>query len=251
MKNQTLEKLRELTLHGMAKAYEEQLAVPQAQSLAFDDRLGLLVDREESDRLDKRYQRRLKTARLREKAAIEDLEFTPGRGLDKGLILSLASCKWIDGKQHILITGLTGAGKTYLACALANKAMQHGYSVRYVRVPRLLQDFAAARANGEYLKLLSSLSRIDVLLLDDWGLATLGGDQRRDFLELVEDRYGTRSLIMTSQLPVDKWYDVIGDPTIADATLDRIVHSSHRLELKSDESIRRRKAREQAAKKEE
>lgn len=247
MKKHTMEKLKELTLHGMAKAYEEQLAMPEAQSLPFDDRLGLLVDREEADRQNRRYQRRLKLARLRERAAVEDLEFSPERGLDKGLILTLASCQWIDGKQHILITGPTGAGKTFVACALANKAMQQGYNVRYVRLPRLFQDFVTARASGEYAKLLASLARVDVLLLDDWGLAPLGGEQRRDFLELVEDRYGTKSLIMTSQLPVDRWFDVIGDPTVADAILDRIVHRSHRLDLKG-ESIRRRKAREQGLK---
>ncbi len=243
MKEHTIGKLKELTLHGMARAYEEQLALPEAQSLPFDDRLGLLVDREEADRQNRRYQRRLKSARLREKAAIEDLEFSPERGLDKGLILTLAGCQWIEGKQHILITGPTGAGKTFVGCALANKAMQQGYNVRYVRLPRLFQDFATARASGQYAKLLASLARVDVLLLDDWGLAPLGGEQRRDFLELVEDRYGTKSLIMTSQLPVDRWFDVIGDPTVADAILDRIVHRSHRLDLKG-ESIRRRKARE-------
>ena len=221
--------------------------MPEAQTLPFDDRLGLLVDREEIDRQNRRYQRRLKSARLREKAATEDLEFSPERGLDKGFILTLASCQWIIGNQHILITGPSGAGKTFVACALANKAMQQGYNVRYVRLPRLFQDFTAARASGQYARFLASLARIDVLVLDDWGISPLAGEQRRDFLELVEDRYGAKSLIMTSQLPVDRWFDVIGDATIADAILDRIVHRSHRLDLKG-ESIRRRKAREQGSK---
>jgi DNA replication protein DnaC len=242
MKKHTVEKLKEMKLHGMARAYEEQQAMPESQSLPFDDRLGMLVDREETDRQDRRYQRRLKSSRLREAAAVEDIDFNPGRGLDKGLILTLASCKWIDAKQHLLITGPTGTGKTFVSCALANKAMQQGYNVRYVRLPRLFQDFAAARASGEYAKLLASLSRVDVLALDDWGLAPLSGDQRRDFLELVEDRYGAKSLIMTSQLPVDKWFDVVGDATVADAILDRIVHRSHRLDLRG-ESVRRKQAR--------
>ena len=225
MKKHTVEKLKEMTLHGMARAYEEQQAMPESQSLPFDDRLGMLVDREETDRQDRRYQRRLKSSRLREAAAVEDIDFNPGRGLDKGLVLTLASCKWIDAKQHLLITGPTGTGKTFVSCALANKAMQQGYNVRYVRLPRL-----------------ASLSRVDVLALDDWGLAPLSGDQRRDFLELVEDRYGAKSLIMTSQLPVDKWFDVVGDATVADAILDRIVHRSHRLDLRG-ESVRRKQAR--------
>lgn len=242
MREQTLLKLKAMQLNGMAKAYEDQLSIADAQTLPFDDRLGLLVDREETERFDRRYQGRLRAAKLREKAAIEDLDFASARGLDKSVILSLASGNWIEGKQNILITGPTGAGKTYMACAFAHKALQLGYTSRYVRLPRLLQEIQIARAEGRYLNILAGLARVDVLLVDDWGLAPLSGEQRRDFLELVEDRYGSKSLLMTSQLSTDKWFDVIGDATIADAIMDRIIHNSHKLELKGP-SMRQEKAK--------
>jgi DNA replication protein DnaC len=247
MRAQTLTKLRAMKLNGMARGYEDQLSMPDTQALPFDSRMGFLVDQEEAERLNRRYQGKLRVARLREKAALEDLDFTPGRGIDKAQMLELASCAWVEAKQCILITGATGVGKTFVACALAHKAMQHGYTARYVRLPRLLHEIQVAKADGSYLKLMAAIARVDVLVMDDWGLAPLTGEQRRDVLELVEDRYGTKSLLMSSQLPVDQWFDVIGDATIADAIMDRIVHGSHRLDL-SGGSGRKRKAIKQAAK---
>jgi len=241
MREQTLAKLRAMKLSGMATGYGDQMVLPEAHSLPFDERFGLLVDQEETDRQNRKYQGRLRTAKLREKAVIEDLDFSPHRGLDKSVILGLATCGWIAGKQSVLVTGPTGAGKTFVACALAHKAMQRGYSARYARLPRLLQEMQLAKVDGSYLDVLASLARVDVLVIDDWGISPLDGEQRRDFLELVEDRYGTRSLLMTSQLPVDQWFDVIGDATIADAIMDRIIHSAHRLELRG-ESGRKKKA---------
>lgn len=241
MREQTLTKLRAMKLSGMASGYADQAGMPEAHALPFDDRFGLLVDQEETDRKNRRYQGRLRTAKLREKANFEDLDLSPGRGLDKSVMLALASCEWVASKQHILITGPTGAGKTFVSCALAHKAMQHGYSARYARLPRLLQEMQLAKTAGKYLDLLATLARIDVLVIDDWGLAPLDGEQRRDFLELVEDRYGTRSLLMSSQLPVDQWFDAVGDATIADAIMDRIIHCAHRLDLRGEESGRKKK----------
>jgi len=241
MRAQTMAKLRAMKLGGMPRGYEDQLAMPDTQALPFDSRFGLLVDQEESDRKNRRYQGKLRVARLREKATIEDLDFVPGRGLDKARMLELATCAWVQAKQCILVTGATGVGKTFVACALAHKAMQHGYTARYVRLPRLLHEIEIARADGSYLKLMAAFAQVDVLVMDDWGLAPLSGQQRRDVLEIVEDRHGTRSLLMVSQLPVDKWFDVIGDETIADAIMDRIIHGAHRIDL-SGGSVRKRKA---------
>ena len=172
-------------------------------------------------------------ARLREKACIEDMDFSVHRNIDKSMFLSLAAGGWIEQNQNVLITGPTGCGKTFIACALAHKAMQIGYTARYYRLPRLLQELQLSRADGRYLNILQALGRAEVLVIDDWGINTLSTEQRRDVLEIVEDRYATRSLLMASQLPVDRWFDVIGDPTIADAIMDRVIHRSHRLELTS------------------
>lgn len=229
---QTLEKLRNLKLKGMAKGFEEQLAVPDVMSMSFDDRFGLLVDREEGDRNDRRFQGRMRLARLRENACIEGVDFSPGRGMDKSVLLSLAACSWVKGNQNILITGPTGVGKTYLACALAHKACLEGFTSRYVRVPRLFQDLAIAKADGSYRELMADYAKVNVLILDDWGLATMNDEQRRDLLEIAEDRYSTRSTIITSQIPVENWFDVIGEPTVADAIMDRLIHRAHKLALK-------------------
>ena len=220
MREQTMTKLRALKLSGMVKGYEEQITMTATQALSFDDRFGLLVDREENHRLDRRYRSRLKQARLREPAAtVEDIDFIPGRGLDRGVVMNLASCAWIRDKQNVIITGPAGVGKTYLACALAHKAMQNGLTARYFRLPRLFHELAQVRVESRYMHFLAQLTKTDVIVIDDFATMSLNGEQRRDFFEVVEDRYGTRSLVMVSQVPVDTWFDTIGDSTIADGIL--------------------------------
>jgi DNA replication protein DnaC len=237
----TLEKLHALNLQGMLLALKEQAQIPEAARLSFEERLGLLVDRELDERQNRALAARLKKARLRQSAVIEDIDFRHPRGLDRTLILSLASCQWVNKRENCLITGPTGVGKSYLACALAQKACRERCSVRYVRASRLLQEMGAARADGTYSRCLAALARVDLLVLDDWGLAPLADEQRRDLLEILDDRYDRLSTMITSQLPVEHWHDYIGHPTLADAILDRVVHNSHRIEL-SGESMRRTRA---------
>lgn len=235
----TLEKLHELNLHGMLSALREQMNMPECESLGFEERLGLLVDREATDRENRRLAARLKRAKLRQNAAIEDIDYRHPRGLDKSTVLALASCKWIRNHQNCIITGPTGAGKSYLACALAQKACREGFSVLYQRIPRMFQELATARENGRYPRLLGTYARTDLLVLDDWGLAPFSDDQRRDLFEILEDRYDLRSTLVTSQLPIPKWHALIGDPTLADALLDRLLHNAHKLTLKG-ESMRKK-----------
>ncbi|MEN8145807.1 MAG: IS21-like element helper ATPase IstB [Gemmatimonadota bacterium] len=243
----TLDKLRSLRLDGMAKSLEEQLQTPDIEELRFEDRLALLIDREVTERNYRRQQSRLRKAKLRQKnACIEDIDFRARRGLDKELVLSLSSCGWIGQHRNVLITGPTGVGKTFLACALAQKACREGYTVQYLRLPRLLEDLALAHADGRYPKLMTGLARTDLLVLDDWGLAPLSDADRRELLEILEDRHDLRSTLVTSQLPVETWHEAIDHPTLADAILDRLVHNAYRVALRG-ESMRRRKA--QAAKK--
>ncbi len=230
----TFEKLQALRLAGMARAFEDQLRLPEIESLTFEERLGLLVDREMTDRENLRLQTRLRQARLRQPATLEDVDFRQPRGLDKSLIAQLSSCHWVDQHHNLLITGPTGCGKTFLACALAHKACQEGHTVRYLRLPRLFQDLQIAKGDGRYLKLLATLAKIDLLVLDDWGLVSLTEEQRRDLLELLEDRHNLRSTLVAAQLPVDKWHAQIGDPTLADAILDRLIHNAHKIPLKGD-----------------
>ncbi len=230
----TFEKLQALRLAGMARAFEDQLRLPEIESLTFEERLGLLVDREMTDRENLRLQTRLRQARLRQPATLEDVDFRHPRGLDKSLIAQLSSCHWVDQHHNLLITGPTGCGKTFLACALAHKACQEGHTVRYLRLPRLFQDLQIAKGDGRYLKLLATLAKIDLLVLDDWGLVSLTEEQRRDLLELLEDRHNLRSTLVAAQLPVDKWHAQIGDPTLADAILDRLIHNAHKIPLKGD-----------------
>lgn len=228
----TLEKLRELRLGAFAEAWHEQQKNPEIASLAFDERLAMLVDAEWLDRWNKRLARNLREAKLRlNNACIEEIEYAANRKLDKATIRGLASLNWVRENQNVVITGKTGTGKTYLACALAQQACRKGYRAFYRRIPRLFDEILLARAEGSYPRWLAKLARVDVLILDDWGLAPLRDSDRLDLLEIMEDRYGNRSTILTSQLPVSKWHDQIGDPTIADAFCDRLLHNAHRLEL--------------------
>jgi len=234
----TLAKLEGLRLFGMLRALTDQLQMPECSSLSFEERLGLLVDCEATYRQNQRMAIRLKQARLRQSAAPEDVDFRHPRGLDRAQFLALCSCLWIRSRDNLLITGPTGVGKTFLACALAQKACREGYSVQYARTNRLLGELALARADGSYAKRLSALARADLLVLDDWGLAPLGVEQKRDLLEVMDDRYDRRSTLVAAQLPQEHWHDYIADPTLADAILDRLVHNAHKLTL-AGESLRK------------
>jgi DNA replication protein DnaC len=242
MNHPTIDRLGELKLNGMQQGLIDQEATDGIEEMSFHERLGLLVDREATERAGRSLTRRLQRAHLRENAAIEDVDFRVRRGLDRGQFLALASCDWIRDHLNVLITGPTGTGKTYLACALAQKACREGYSVLYTRLPRLLGDLTLAHADGRYPKLMIALARTHVLILDDWGFAPMTERHRYDLAEIIEERDQLRSTIITSQYPVQAWHDAVGDPTIADATLDRIVHAAYRFELECD-SIRKRRAR--------
>ena len=227
----TSDRLISIGLIGMAKALEEQRRQRNVEGLSFEERLGLLVDREAVERESKRLVSRLKFANLRQNAVVEDLDTKAARGLDRALFAKLATGEWIARRQDLLITGKTGTGKSWLACALGHKACRDDRSVLYYRVPRLLDALALARGDGRYPRLLKSLARVELLVLDDWGLAPLTSQQGRDLLEIVDDRHGRGSTIVTSQVPVKHWHELIADPTIADAVLDRLVHTAHRLVL--------------------
>jgi DNA replication protein DnaC len=237
----TREKLQALKLTGMLKALDEQNSHPEMQALSFEERLGLLVDREILDRDNRRLKTRLRAARLRQTATLEDVDYRHPRGLDRGWLAALGTCRWVREHLNILLCGPTGVGKTWLACALAHQACREGYRTLYHRLPRLLQDLTLARADGRYGKLLRELAKTDVLVLDDWGLAKLTDEHRRDLLEILDDRHGRGSTLITSQFPVDRWHELIGDPTLADAILDRLVHSAYRLNLTGD-SMRKKRA---------
>jgi len=238
----TLDKLTQLRLSGMHKALEEQLVLPDIADLNFEERLGLLADRELTEREDRRLQTRLRQARLKQNACLEDLDTRTPRGLDKALITQLATGQWIREGLNLLLLGPTGVGKTWIACALAQQACRQGYTTRYLRAPRLFEDLQLAHADGRFPKLMASYAKTDLIVLDDWGLTSLDTTARRDLLELLDDRHGHRSTLVTSQLPVEHWHEVIGDPTLADAILDRLVHSAYRITLKG-ESMRKRRAR--------
>jgi len=238
----TLEKLRSLQLRGMAAGLEDQLNTKDIGSLSFEERLGLLLDREATSRADRRLKARLTQAKLRVNASMEDIDHRARRNLDKSALLELAACSWIARSQNLVITGPTGVGKTYLACALAHKACLEGHKALYQRLPRLLHDLEIAKGDGRYRTMLASLQRIDLLVLDDWGVTPLSDANRRDLLELLDDRYDTRSTLITSQLPITAWHDYLADPTLADAILDRFIHNAHHLDLKGD-SMRKTKSR--------
>lgn len=237
----TLDLLHELGLHGMAKGYKALGASPESERLSHAEWLGLVLDHEVTLRRQKRFEARAKAARLRQAASVEDVDYRAARGLDRALFLKLASCDWIRERRHLLITGPCGVGKSWLACALGHKACREDLSVAYHRAPKLFAALALARGDGRYGRLLRSIARVRLLILDDWGPEPLTPEQQRDLMEIVEDRYDSGSMIITSQLPVEKWYDLIGNPTLADAILDRIVHNAHRINL-AGESLRKRRA---------
>lgn len=238
----TLNQLRELRLTGMTLALERQQESPSAQALSFDERLGMLVDEEVNYRENRRLARILKAAKLKFPAAcVEDIDYSARRNLDRRLVAGLQSCDWVHHHQNILLTGATGCGKTWLACALANQAARKGFTVMYRRTPRLLEALEIGHGDGSLPKLRQQLAKTHILILDDWGMSPLSALARSDLLEIIDDRVGCSSTIVTSQLPVESWHEYIGDPTLADAILDRLVHTSHRLPLKGD-SMRKKRA---------
>lgn len=239
--NPTVDMLRELGLTGMASAFQELEARTEVKSLDHGDWLALLLEREATLRRQKRFEARARAAKLRHDAQIENVDFCAVRGLDRNLFTKLTACDWVRQRHSLLLIGPAGVGKSWLACALGHKACREDLPVAYRRLPRLFATLALARGGGRYPKVLKALARTDLLILDDWGPEKLNDEQRRDLLEIIEDRYEKRSTIVTSQVPVDHWYDMIGNPTIANAVLDRLVHNAYRIEL-SGESMRKRKA---------
>jgi len=229
---QTLDKLYTMKLTGMAEAFKEQLQQPSPNPLSFEERFGLLVDRQWTWKEEGRIKRLLQGAKLKINACVEDIDYKSPRGIDRSVIMSLSSCDWIKKHHNVIITGPTGAGKTFLACALANKACRDGYRTFYIRAPKFYYHVTLAKADGSYTKLMKKLLKTHLLLLDDFGLAPMADSERRDLLEVIEDRHGHSSTIMTSQLPVEHWHESIGDPTLADAILDRLIHNAHRINLK-------------------
>lgn len=238
------ESLKALRCQGMYEALQEQMAQEDIHQFSFEERLSLLIERECITRENRRLSVLLRQAKLKERACLEDLDYAQDRGLSKAVIKQLADCLWISRKQNLLITGPTGTGKTWLACALAHSACRQGFSARYFRMPRLFQTLDLAKGDGSYPKLLLGLQKTQVIILDDWGLATMTEAQRRDLLEIMDDRHNQSSTIVTSQLPVKHWHDAIGEATLGDAILDRLIHNAHRIEIKGDESMRKKQAKQ-------
>ena len=238
----TLEKLRELRLNGMVKGFEEQSSSSDCHALTFEERLGLLVDRELTERNNRRLRTRLQRAKLRQQACMEDIDYHQTRGLDKSLMKSLAVCQWIRDHLNVLIAGSTGVGKSFIACALGHRACFEGFKVFYARAPRLFGELEVARGDGRYVKLMNTIAKSHLLIIDDWGLSILTDKEQRDLLEILEDRNGIHSTIIASQIPVENWHEVIGNPTLADAIMDRLIHSAYKINLKG-ESMRKKKSK--------
>ena len=239
LQQHTLEKLHALKLTGMAAAFEQQLAQPAAEELSFEERFALLLDQEILYRDNRRLSRLLKAAKLRLNACVEDIDYRHPRGIDRSFMSALASCQWVQRHQNLGITGPTGSGKTWLACALGNQACRQGLSVRYLRLPRLFEMLRIAHGDGSYPRLMNQLAKTDLIILDDWGIQKIAAAQRNDLMEVIEERHGLRSTLIASQLPIEHWHEFIGEATLADAILDRLLHNAHRLPLKG-ESLRKR-----------
>jgi len=242
LQQQSLSQLRILKLSGMADALDLQWQQPQTyDDLSFDERIGLMIHQEITSREDKRLQRLLKNARFKILARLEDIDYTHPRGLKKSQMATLQTGDWMSKHRNLIITGPTGCGKTFIACALGHYACHQGFSVRYFRATRLFDQLTISHGDGSYLRLINQISKADVLIIDDWGLENLTQSQRNDLLEIMDDRHGSKSTIVTSQLPTTKWHPFIGDATLADAILDRLMHNAHKLKLKG-ESMRKIKA---------
>ncbi|HEY4026346.1 MAG TPA: IS21-like element helper ATPase IstB [Candidatus Dormibacteraeota bacterium] len=239
LSHHTIDKLEAMGLGAMADGLRQQMEQAQYAELSFEERLGLLVDREATWRENRRLQTRLSAAKLRQSATVEEIDFRAARGLDRALVLSLASASWVGARHNLLLTGATGCGKSFVACALAHSAIRNGHSALYMRTPRLLSDLALARGDGRYPRLLNKLARTELLVLDDFLLTPVTSEEAKDLLEIVEDRNQLRSTMVVSQLPIDSWHQLIPDPTLADAILDRLVQNAHRIALKGG-SLRRR-----------
>ena len=236
----TIEKLIAMKLSGMAEGLQEQISNHAYKDLSFEERLGILVDKEKLSRENRQLKILLSHAHLRHhNACFEDIDFRTRRGLSKDVILKLSQNEWIRSNQNIIIVGPTGSGKTYIACSLGNSAVRQGIQTVYIRLPRLAQEMKIARADGSFVKFLGRLQRIRLLIIDDWGINPFTDDERRNFLEIMEDRYNVRSTIIASQFPVDTWHDIIGEPTLADAICDRIVHNAHKIILKGEDSMKK------------
>ena len=242
----TLDQMHQLGLAGMARAFAELEANPQCADLSHAEWLGLLLDREVTERYERRLRARLRYARLRHQASVEDVDYRAARGLDRSLFQAMIAGRWIEDAQNLIIEGPAGVGKSWLACALGQKACRDNRSVLYQRIPKMFADLALGRGDGRYPRLMRAIAGVKLLILDDWGLVPLGPEQRRDLLEIVEERYGRGATLITSQIPVDRWHDLIGDPTLADAILDRVIHNAHRLQLRGD-SLRKKAAQTIAA----
>jgi DNA replication protein DnaC len=243
----TLDTLNGLKLHGMALGLSEQMTHTAAQGLAFEERLALLLEREVLHRENRRLKRLWKLAQPKEReAVVEDLDYRSRQGLERSQLASLASCEWIRANQNLLIHGATGSGKTYLACALAHQACRNGLSALYVRAPRLFDELNLCHADGSFRHRLAAIAKTSLLVIDDFAISPIGPRERNDLLELLDDRVGARATLLTSQLPVDQWHEYIGDPTLADAILDRLLHCSHQIHLQVKDSMRKRKAAQAA-----